>query len=54
MSKPFPAPQALAVALAGVAAVSLSAVVLAQEAPIERIEITGSAIRRIEVETALP
>ena len=54
MSKPFPAPQALAVALAGAAAVSLSAVVLAQEAPIERIEITGSAIRRIEVETALP
>jgi len=34
MSKPFPAPQALAVALAGAAAVSLSAVVLAQEAPI--------------------
>jgi iron complex outermembrane recepter protein len=54
MSKPIPAPKALAVALAGVAAVSVSAVVLAQEAPVERIEITGSAIRRIEAETALP
>ena len=54
MSKPNPAPKALAVALAGAAAISVSAVVLAQEAPIERIEITGSAIRRIEAETALP
>jgi len=54
MSKPIPASKALAVALVGVAAVSVSAAVLAQEAPIERIEITGSAIRRIEAETALP
>src|SRR5256885_830182 len=42
MSKPFPAPQALAVALAGAAAVSLSAVGLGQEAPIE--PVAGQAL----------
>jgi len=53
MSKPFPAPQALAVALAGAAAVSLSAWFWRR-----KLRSSGSrlrsAIRRIEVETALP
>jgi iron complex outermembrane receptor protein len=61
MSKRIPALRALAVAAAGVAAgLCGSAPALAQETaqagqpPVERIEITGSAIRRIQGETALP
>ena len=63
MSKGIPALRALAVAAAGAAAFSWSAVVPAQETappgqpaaqPVERIEVTGSLIKRIEGETALP
>src|SRR5437879_5937757 len=57
MLKQIPALRALAVAVAGAAAFvagTSQAQVVAQAAPIERIEITGSAIRRIEAETALP
>jgi iron complex outermembrane receptor protein len=54
MSKPIPALRALAVAVAGVAAFSFSVGARAQEAPVERIEVTGSLIKRIEGETALP
>jgi iron complex outermembrane recepter protein len=54
MSKPIPALRALAVAAAGAAVVSFSIGALAQEAPIERIEVTGSLIKRIEGETSLP
>src|SRR2546427_4339387 len=53
MSRRIPAQRPLAVATAGF---TLSAAVFAQEAPppVERIEITGSLIKRIEAETALP
>ncbi len=53
MSRRIPAQRPLAVATAGF---TLSAAVFAQEAPppMERIEITGSLIKRIEAETALP
>src|SRR5882724_4113550 len=63
MSKGIPALRALAVAAAGAAALCWSAVVPAQETPppgqaaappMERIEVTGSLIKRIEGETALP
>jgi iron complex outermembrane recepter protein len=52
MSRRIPAPRVLAVATAGF---TFSAVIWAQEAPpAERIEITGSLIKRIDAETALP
>jgi iron complex outermembrane receptor protein len=56
MSKRIPALRALAVAAAGAAAFTFSAAAVAQEtaAPVERIEVTGSLIKRIEGETALP
>ena len=56
MSKPIPALRALAVAAAGAAAFTLSTAAVAQEtpAPTERIEVTGSLIKRVEAETSLP
>ena len=67
MFKRIPALRALVVAGAGAAAFTFSAVVLAQETPppqaapvaqaqqpVERIEVTGSLIRRVEAETSLP
>jgi iron complex outermembrane recepter protein len=56
MSKRIPALRALAVAAAGAAAFTLSAAAVAQEtpAPTEKIEVTGSLIKRVEAETALP
>jgi iron complex outermembrane recepter protein len=57
MSNRIPAPRALVVAAAGAAAFIFSAAAVAQEAPaapVERIEVTGSLIKRIEGETALP
>jgi hypothetical protein len=45
MSKPIPALRALAVAAASGAVLSLSVGAVAQEAPVERIEVTGSLIK---------
>ena len=60
MSKRIPALRALAVVAAGAAAAISWSAVRAEEAPpsgegpVERIEVTGSLIKRIEGETALP
>jgi len=56
MSKRIPALRALAVAAAGAAAFTFSAAAVAQAptAPVEKIEVTGSLIKRVEAETSLP
>jgi len=57
MSKRIPALRALPLAVVGAVAFAFSASAVAQEAapaPVEKIEITGSLIKRVESETALP
>ncbi|MBV8209674.1 MAG: TonB-dependent receptor [Burkholderiaceae bacterium] len=57
MSKRVPALSALPLAVVGAVAFAFSASAVAQEAapaPVEKIEITGSLIKRVESETALP
>ena len=56
MFKRNPTLRALALGAGGAAGLIVSPIVLGQEAqpPSERIEVTGSLIRRVEAETALP
>ena len=46
--------RSLRVMFAGSAALMLAQPAFAQDAPIQRVEITGSAIKRIDAETAVP
>jgi iron complex outermembrane receptor protein len=46
--------RSLRLMFAGSAALMLAQPALAQDAPIQRVEITGSAIKRIDAETAVP